>query len=195
MAQKSKPEPKIEETTLKVVTLLKPLSSENRARVVSAVLTLLGETSDIHSQIVAGAGGSDKTQEEKNGGRRRFPSKAASWMSQNTLKETEVAEVLDVEGEGMPVIASEIPGNGSEKVHNVYVLCGISRLLATGDASFDDEAARELCKQFGCYDKNNHSAYMKKVGNLLSGSKKTGWRLTAPGLKRGADLVKQLTNE
>ena len=36
---------------------------------------------------------------------------------------------------------------------------------------------------------------MKKPGNILSGSKDSGWTLTGPGLKAGADLVKALNSE
>jgi hypothetical protein len=31
---------------------------------------------------------------------------------------------------------------------------------------------------------------MSAKGNLFTGSKDKGWKLTAPGLKRGAELVK-----
>jgi hypothetical protein len=63
--------------------------------------------------------------------------------------------------------------------------------LTTGDATFDDKAARQLCDDLGCYDSANHSVFMGDKGNLLTGSKKLGWKLTAPGLKHGANLIKQ----
>ncbi len=195
---KSKREPNTEEVAVKVVALLKPLSSESRARVISAALTLLGETTEIkpHSPHDSRPSGHPGDADEKAGTDvGHFPPKATNWMKQNTLTAAQIGNVFDVEAESIPVIASHVPGSTKDMVHNAYVLCGVSRLLGTGDTAFSDDAAREVCKQLGCYDKNNHSSYVRQIGNLLSGTKKTGWRLTVPGLKRGADLVKQLTQE
>ena len=65
-------------------------------------------------------------------------------------------------------------------------------MVATGDSAFDDKSARALCKGSGCYSDANHSVYIKAKGNKLTGSKDSGWKLTAPGLKFGAELVKQI---
>jgi hypothetical protein len=74
------------------------------------------------------------------------------------------------------------------------VLTGISQLIATGDPKFDDKAARAVCKSMGCLDESNHTYNMKGKGNLLGGSKDSGWTLTGPGLKSGAELVKGLSS-
>jgi hypothetical protein len=34
---------------------------------------------------------------------------------------------------------------------------------------------------------------MRAIGNNLAGSKDKGWKLTAPGMKKGADLIKEMT--
>jgi hypothetical protein len=91
------------------------------------------------------------------------------------------------------IIAAEVPGKSNrERVRNAYVLFGISRLLATGTANFDDKLARGLCEKLGIYDRTNHMKYMKG-GNEFTGSKDKGWALTAPGLKHGAALIANLT--
>jgi hypothetical protein len=72
-------------------------------------------------------------------------------------------------------------------------MAGIAKLLEAGDSSFDDKAARELCKSAGCFDNTNHSKYLGDKGNEFAGSKDKGWVLTAPGLKRGAALVKKIS--
>jgi hypothetical protein len=54
---------------------------------------------------------------------------------------------------------------------------------------FEDDAARAVCKHMGCLNTANHSSYMGSKKNLFNGSKKVGWKLTAPGLKKGAELV------
>lgn len=35
---------------------------------------------------------------------------------------------------------------------------------------------------------------MKDIGNVLNGSKNAGYKLTAPGLKEGASLVKRIAD-
>ena len=74
----------------------------------------------------------------------------------------------------------------------MYVLTGIARLLATGEPSFDDKAARAACKNLGCLNETNHASYIKDRGNRMTGSKETGWKLTAPGLALGAALIKEI---
>jgi len=91
------------------------------------------------------------------------------------------------------VIASDIPGkNKKEKNLNAYLLTGIGQYISTGDTSFDDKTARALCTTFACYDSTNHAVYMKGKGNELTGSKENDWKVTAPGLKKGALLVKDI---
>lgn len=117
-------------------------------------------------------------------------------MKQNGLSTAQIERVFDVNAQGVTVIAAKVPGSSAkEQTHNAYVLQGISRLLASGDSNFDDASARKLCEDLGCYNKANHASYMSDKGNVLTGSKSTGWKLTAPGLTQGAALVKELSKE
>jgi hypothetical protein len=87
------------------------------------------------------------------------------------------------------------PGSSTKvKTINAYILTGISKLLATGEAKFDDESGRAVCESMGCFDKTNHSKFVKEKGNVSGGSKGSGWTLTGPGLKSGADLIKALAS-
>lgn len=67
--------------------------------------------------------------------------------------------------------------------------------MKTGDSKFTDKAARETCKKLGCYAETNHATHMKKPGNVLSGSKESGWTVTGPGMKAAAELIKGFTAE
>jgi hypothetical protein len=177
------------EITSEIVDLLTPLSSDDRQRVFRAALVLLGETPS--------ATGNSATTAELNSNPdlgTGLPQKAQIWMKQNGITEQQLQQVFHLDGGSAEVIAADIPGkNKKEKTLNAYVLIGLSRLLSSGDAAFDDKSARALCISSGCYDASNHAATMKGKGNAFTGTKDGGWTLTAPGLKHSAELVKSLS--
>jgi hypothetical protein len=197
MDKKAKAGPKIADITGKIVALLEPLSAEDRHKVINASLTLLGETPGSEGPAGGAPSGTHRSDDRTDRPGQKLEgvsAKGAGWIRQNGLATAQVEQVFDIESGD--IIVSEAPGKSDkEKTHNAYVLLGISRLLASGDAAFDDKTARKLCENLGCYNKANHSVYMGDKGNVITGSKDKGWKLTGPGLKRGADLVKQLAKE
>jgi hypothetical protein len=199
MEKKTQAGSKIAEITGKVVALLEPLSSEDRQKVINASLTLLGETSTGGRASGGGSGVNGQGRDLNGKGDHNLEgisAKAQNWMKQNQLTMAQLERLFDVGADGTTVIASEVPGkNGKEKTINAYVLQGVSRFLASGESAFDDQHARKVCEHFGCYDRANHARTLNEKGNLFTGAKGTGWKITAPGLQRGADLIKQLTKE
>lgn len=178
------------EIMVKVVELLTPLASDDRKRVVSAALTLLGETpiTPENSKIKA------STENEFIYDGPELLPKAKSWLKQNGLTPSDLEQVFHFGTEGVEFIASDIPGNNSkEKTYNAYLLIGVSKLLQTGEPNFDDKSARDLCRTLGCFNEGNHASYLKDKGNGLTGSKEKGWTVTAPGLKQGAGLITTLS--
>jgi hypothetical protein len=108
----------------------------------------------------------------------------------------QLAHIFHIDGETVDIIADTSPGkNQKDQTINAYVLTGIGEYLKTGEAKFTDKAARESCKKMGCFGETNHSTYLKRPGNIMSGSKESGWTLTGPGLKAAAELVKGMTAE
>ncbi len=194
MDKKTKAAPKIAEIAGKIVALLEPLSSEDRQKAIKASLVMLGEASTAGAQAGGASGSPAGTSADPT--LIGLSPRGTTWIKQNGLTLAQVEQVFDISNQGVNVIAQKAPGkNRKEQTRNAYVLLGLSRLLASGDATFDDKNARKVCDDLGCYDKTNHAAYMSDKGNVLTGSKGSGWKLTAPGLKHGAELVKQLTNE
>ncbi len=166
-----------------VVELLTPLESEERARILRAAIAFFGGTSSALQQ----------TAEEPISELNSLSPRARVWIKQNSLTPDQLQQVFHFSADGVEVIAPQMPGkNKKEQTFNAYVITGISQLLLSGSASFDDKAARALCERSGCYDSANHSAHLRDRGNEFAGSKEKGWTLTAPGLKRGADLVKEM---
>lgn len=168
----------------KIIEALSPLTPEERKRVIAASLMLLGE--DNHTA-------DDGKKFDLPGSSREFGSRAQTWIKQNDLSIDELESVFLIKSGAVEVIVSDIPGKGKrEKTHNAYILTGIAKLLSSDTPSFDDKTAREVCSSTGCIDNANHAKYLKDKGNEFSGSKDKGWMLTAPGLKRGAVLIKDL---
>ena len=176
----------IAEAATKIVEVLTPFESEERRRAVHAALTLLGEG---HVPITSGdSGGSNDVIAG-------LPKRTSAWLHQHGLTGNDLDQVFHRDGDRVEVIAAAIPGTSAkERTLNAYLLAGTSRLVATGEPSFDDRSARQICKNLGCYDHTNHATYLKDKGNRFSGSKDQGWTLTAPGLAQAAALIRQMTS-
>jgi hypothetical protein len=169
-----------------LVDILSPLSSEERQRFIQASLVLLGD-----KPLASDGAQADGNDEEDS--YTSTSAKAKQWAKQHGLSSEHLSQVFHKTETGFDIIVAEIPGQtNKEKVRNTYVLTGLARLLETNAPNFDDKSARVECEKLGFYDKTNHSKALKG-SNEFTGSTKKGWSLTAPGLKRGAVLVKELS--
>ena len=178
--------PNIAGAATKIVELLTPFDSDERKRAVQAAMTLLGESP------ISPPNNQSRREHADDG---TLPLRAQSWLHQNGVGSDQLEQVFHTDGESAEVIAASIPGKtDKERTLNAYVLTGIARLVGTGDPSFDDKNARQVCKNLGCYNDTNHASYIKDKGNRIAGSKNQGWKLTAPGLAHGASLIKELAS-
>jgi len=172
----------------KVVELLSPLSSEERKRVVQAAFALLGEDATPNPSSPSAKNHADDASSDA------LPiahPTANQWLKRNGITQEQLEQHLYFDGGTAKVIS--LPGNASKRIHqvmNTYLMLGFAAFLSTGEAAFTDKDARELCEHFGCYDATNHAKYIKEFGNKITGSKSSGWKLTAPGLTAAAELVK-----
>jgi hypothetical protein len=175
-----------------IVDLLEPLSVDDRRRVVGGALSFFGDqaTSNVPQPSLANSGAAAHSNESDS----RFSVKAQVWMKQNGLGFEQIEQVFHWDGEGHADLIGELPGKSmKERTLAAYVLTGFANYLTTGEGSFDDEVARKISEKAGCFDAGNHAKFLKDKGNDLSGDKVKGWSLTAPGLKRAAALVKEMS--
>lgn len=184
---------KTTEIVSEIVELLTPLDPSDRIRAIQASLVLLGENPGAVPRVDRiNATGNASTSESDDIS--SLPQRAQTWIKQNSVSMAELEQVFHFEDGKASFIAGDIPGkNKKDKTYATYVLCGLSQLLSIGNAGFDDKSARALCESLGCYDQANHSSTIKERGNEFTGTKEKGWVLTAPGLKRAAELVKEMT--
>lgn len=172
--------------------LLEPAAPTDRKKAIKAAMTMLGDDAGVidHKESKS------ESEEEADDSDLGLNKKVKTWMTRNSVAAEQLQHVFHIDGENVDIIADTSPGkNQKEQTINAYVLTGIAEFLKTGESKFTDKAGREACKKMGCYGDTNHATYMKKPGNVMSGSKDSGWTLTGPGLKAGAELVKALNPE
>lgn len=178
------------EETAKVVQVLTPLSSIDRARLVIAAFAILGDP--VPNVALGNIVRNTREGETEGGDIGELPLRARTWMNQTGISSAELQQVFHVADGNAEVIAA-VPGkNKKEQTYNAYILTGVGQLLLAGSAAFSDKAARALCESSGCYDQANHSASIRDRGNEFTGTKDKGWTLTGPGLRRAAEIIKEL---
>lgn len=172
----------------KIVEILAPLESEQRRRVVQAAFALLGEETATsvpgHAPGAPPAEGNSETIPEVS------PA-AAPWLARVKITREQLEQHIHFDSGAVRVIS--LPGGATKRIDQVfhtYLMQGLAAFLATGEASFTDKDARDLCEHFGCYDATNHAKYLKEFGNKITGTKSSGWKLTAPGLAAASELVR-----
>jgi len=175
----------------KLFQILSSLSPDERQRAISAVMSLFGQ------QMESPAGSpKDIASNETPAAVDGIHAKASAWMKKNAVSQTQLERVFSIEPDAIDVIAAKLPGKSKrQQTVQAYIICGLKSFLRTGEATFADKDAREVCNKVGCYDSPNHSNYMKAFGNLTVGAKDTGWKLSNPGLLEAAKVVKGLTGE
>jgi hypothetical protein len=191
----AKAKTKITDVLAIIVDALEPLEPIERQRTIQAALTLLGDTfTPMGNNKPGGDADRGNVGEGADEVIEGLSKKAGTWIKHNGISQGQLDEVFHIEDGTIEVIASDIPGkSSSQKTVNAYVLQGISTFLIGGELTFDDKSARALCTKAGFYDMKNHATYLGSKGNLFTGSKDSGWKLTNPGLKHGGDLIKELT--
>lgn len=170
-----------------IYSLLEPLESADRQKVVKSAMTLLGEET-------GGISGSKAQKDAQSGeDNNEFGIKASRWMTQNGISMTAIEELFHKEGEHVEIIANEIPGEGKRGMtQNCYLLSGVRALLESDEPKFSDADAVALCKHMGCYNSPNHAKTRSDLGNIVAGTKSSGFTLAAPGLRAAASLVKNM---
>jgi len=180
----------VPDATKALYDILEPFSEQDRSRIVTAALVLLGQEPTAPLKAPSGTGGIPNPavhQDSESG----FGPKATRWLNQHSLTEEMLEHAFHLDPE-VPEVVGEVPGKSAkERTTNAYLLTGAAHLLKSDEPTFDDSTARAVCEHGGFYDPTNHTKYIK-FGNKASGSKKSGWKLLGPGLKEAASIVKQM---
>lgn len=175
-----------------IIDTLTPLETEVRQRTLAAAQAYFAPAQPALQSAPPSHSAPQQQTIEVNSA---ISAKAEIWMKQNNVSDEDLERVFHTSKDDAEFIASSVPGKSKkDQTFNAYILLGISKLISTGNPFFEDKEARELCVKQGCYDSANHATYFKDKSNELAGTKEKGWTVTAPGLKSGALLVKELAS-
>lgn len=119
---------------------------------------------------------------------------ALKWMKRNGLTVDALSSLFSLGVDEIDLVAKAIPGKGKkERCLNVVLLKGIAQYLASGAARITQEQIKEACLHYDAFDAANFATNLKSFAPELSGSKASGFTLTARGLTNATELVKGLT--
>lgn len=121
--------------------------------------------------------------------------KASKWVQKHGISRAQLDEVFHLSDGSFEVTASSIFGSSKrEMTENCYLLLGLRGLLKSETSTLDDSEAIALCKRLTAYDKNNHTALRKAIGNKMTGTR-PNFTLTGPGETAAAELIKQMVTQ
>ena len=115
-------------------------------------------------------------------------------MKRSGLSADHLSKIFSIQLDEIDLVATKVPGKSKrERVQNVFRLTAIAQYLATGAARVSYEDLKEACLHYDAYDVTNHSKNLKSLGREISGSKESGYTLTATGITGATNLIKEMT--
>jgi hypothetical protein len=181
-------EPSETDALTAIVKALHPLSPDQRKRAVRAAMLFLQEDSPGPKETYTDSAAKESVDNEVN-----LPPESVSWLRKNKLTIDDLLQVFHFQKDGTFEILDAPGKSKKEQTIHTYILTGLGCFLAKRVREFDDELARKFCSRVGCYDRPNHSTYLKEgKGSNLSGDKSKGYTITSPGLNKSVELVRQV---
>src|SRR5262245_6007561 len=118
---------------------------------------------------------------------------AQRWMQRNGLRAEQLSAIFSLGGDEIDLVANKVPGKSSRaRMRNVFLLKGVAAYLGSGAARFPHDKVKETCVHYDAYDRPNFSKNLKEFASEVSGSKESGYTLTARGLTSAASVVKEM---
>lgn len=118
---------------------------------------------------------------------------ALKWMKRSNFTVDGLSSLFSLGVDEIDVVAKSIPGKGKkERCLNVVLLKGIAEYLASGAPRLTQEQIKETCLHYDAFDAGNFATNLKSFSADLSGTKSSGFTLTARGLTNATELIKSL---
>jgi hypothetical protein len=118
------------------------------------------------------------------------------WIMRNGLSVDDLSPIFSIGGEEIDLVLKKVPGDKkSKRMRSVFLLKGLAAYLGSGAARFSHADVKETCLHYDAFDAGNFAQYFRGLAAEVSGSKETGYTLTARGLTAAAEIVKQLAGK
>lgn len=190
-----------------VYTGLKDLDTDAQKRVldfVAAKLNLRHEGTTIERKVHIKSQPDDNSHEtktfnhdqdepEENDENDGISSTAKKWMKRNGLESEKLSSIFSLGIDEIDLVAKSVPGKGKkERMHNVFLLKGVASYLGSGSPRFTYDQVKEALIHYDGFDSSNFAAFFKTLAAEVSGSKDSGYTLTARGLTNATTLLKEM---
>jgi hypothetical protein len=183
------------QVTVSLFDLLEPLEAAERTRAINAAFALLGQPWETQGGTNGSGAPSAGDHREDLGNGASLKPNAERWRKQYQISNAAIENIYHIDGDEVTIISTQVPGSSKrERSANCYLLVGVRNLLANNDASFTDREAVEFCQQVNAHDSANHAANRASLGPRITGTRATGFKLTVPGLRDAAALIKSMTS-
>jgi hypothetical protein len=121
---------------------------------------------------------------------------AIKWMRRNNLTADGLARVFSLGVDEIDLVARTVPGrNKKDRMHSVLLLKGIASYLGTGVPRVSHEQVKEACLHYDAFDTANFARNLSAFAAEVSGSKESGYTLTARGVTAATDLLRGMLEE
>jgi hypothetical protein len=118
------------------------------------------------------------------------------WMRRNDLTVDDLSPIFSIGAEEIDLVVKKVPGDSkSKRMRSVFLLTGLASYLASGAPRFSHADVKQTCLHYDAFDAANFAQNFRGLAAEVSGSKETGYTLTARGLTAAAEIVKQLAGK
>ena len=119
---------------------------------------------------------------------------ALKWIRRSGLSASGLQNIFSLGIDEIDLVAKKVPGtNKKERMRNVILLKGIASYLGTGAPRVTYEQLKEASIHYDAFDSANFASYLKSFAADVSGTKESGFSLSARGITSATELIKAMT--
>jgi hypothetical protein len=131
--------------------------------------------------------------EDTNGALEGISPVAKKWLTRNGFEPNGLSAVFSLGGDEIDLIAKAVPGKSKrERMRSVFLLKGVAAYLGSGAARFTHEQIKEAGLAYDAFDATNFAVHFKSFSSDVTGTKETGYTLTARGLAAATEMLRGL---
>lgn len=118
---------------------------------------------------------------------------ALKWMQRNNLTIDQLGHIFSLGAAEIDLVSKTVPGNSKNtRTRSVVLLKGIAAYLSSGVPRITAEQIKEACLHYDAFDSGNHARYLGGMSAEATGSKASGYTLTARGITAATELIREL---